>query len=175
MLELALKRRSTRRYTNEKISDALLNEVMKVALLAPSSWGKHPVEFVVVRDKKVIRQLAQCKRMGAGPLANADVAVVVVVDRKDCELWIEDGSVASSFLLLAAEHYGLGACWIQMRGRAGQAASADEEIKDLLDIPAQFGVLNVIALGIKGENKLARNENDISTGNLHYEKYGVNE
>ena len=175
MLELALKRRSIRRYTSEDINDSLLDKILKIALLAPSSWGKHPVEFVVVRNKPLIQKLAQCKRIGAGPLVNASVAVVVAVDRKDCELWIEDGAVASTYLLLAAEHYGLGACWIQMRGREGQNASAEEEIKGLLGIPAHFGVLNVIALGVKDENKPARKEEDLALGNLHYEDYGTYE
>ena len=60
------------------------------------------MEFVVVRDKDIIRKIAACKAMGAGSLPYADVAVIVMVDTSDCELWIEDGAVASSYLLLAA-------------------------------------------------------------------------
>lgn len=48
--------------------------------------------------------------MGAGPLLQADVAVVVMVNVSDCELWIEDGAVASAYILLAAEQYDIGAC-----------------------------------------------------------------
>ena len=174
MLELALKRRSVRRYTGEDIDDALLEKILKVALLAPSSWGRHPVEFVVVRNRQTLHDLAACKRMGAGPLGHATVAVVVIVDRNDCELWIEDGAVASSYLLLAAESYGLGACWVHMRGREGQHASAEQEIRTLLGIPERYGVLNAVAFGVKGEQKKPRTEQDIMLGNLHFGRYQTN-
>jgi len=88
ILDLAKKRRSIRQFTGEKVEKSTVDEIMKVALLAPSSWGKHPVEFVIVEDKMTIKRLAQCKRMGAGPLQDASVAIVVIVDRRDCELLI---------------------------------------------------------------------------------------
>ncbi len=48
LFDLTAKRRSVRRYTNEHISDEVLNEIMKVALAAPCSFGHRPVEFVIV-------------------------------------------------------------------------------------------------------------------------------
>jgi len=70
LFDLAAKRRSIRRYTNEHISDEVLNEIMKAALTAPCSFGHRPVEFVIVRDK--IRELAGCisstGRENASPL-----------------------------------------------------------------------------------------------------------
>ena len=61
LFELAAKRRSVRRYTKEHISDDVLKEIMKVALAAPCSFGHRPVEFVVVRDKNRIIDLAAVK------------------------------------------------------------------------------------------------------------------
>ena len=55
LFELARRRRSCRRYSGEKISDEIISEILKVALLAPSSWGGHPIEFVVVRNKDMIK------------------------------------------------------------------------------------------------------------------------
>ncbi len=57
LFELAAKRRSIRRYTNEHINDDVLNEIMKVALAAPCSFGHRPVEFVIVRDRNRITEL----------------------------------------------------------------------------------------------------------------------
>ncbi|MBQ9487360.1 MAG: nitroreductase family protein [Selenomonadaceae bacterium] len=171
LFNLAAKRRSIRRYTGEKVSDEVVNEILKVALLAPSSWGRHPVEFVVVRDKEMIKKISRCKRMGAGPLPTADVAIVVMVDKSDCELWIEDAAVASTYILLAAEQFGIGACWIHMRNRAGQRTTADEEIRQLLNVPEKYSVLNVVALGQKNEKKSPRTENDLHLENIHYEKF----
>lgn len=169
--ELARHRRSTRKYTKEPISEAVLDKILKVALTAPSSWGGHPVEFIVVREKELIRKIAHCKAMGAAPLLQADVAIVVVVDTANCELWIEDGAVASTYLLLAAEQYNVGACWIHIRDRAGQKKTADEEIRDLLGVPQNYSVLNVVALGTKGEQKPAYTEKDLHLQNIHRERF----
>ena len=171
LFELAKKRRSVRKYTSESINDKVIQNILNVALLAPSSWGRHPVEFLVVKDKEMIEKIAKCKRMGAAPLENATVAIVVFADIKDCELWIEDSSVASTYILLAAEEQGIGACWIHIRNRAGQKTTADEEIRELLNIPNNYSVLNVVALGQKGEIKEARSVNDLHKENIHYEKY----
>jgi nitroreductase len=171
LLELAEKRRSIRRFTGERVDKATVDDIVKIGLLAPSSWGKHPVEFVVVEDKVTIARLARCKKMGAGPLKDASAAIVVIVDRDSCELWIEDGAVASTYLLLAAEQLGVGACWVHMRGRDGQAASAEEEIQQLLGIPAHYGVLNVVALGHEGEEKPARSEGDLPFSNIHHDTF----
>ena len=171
LFELARRRRSCRRYSGEKIPDEIVDEILKVALLAPSSWGGHPIEFVVVRDKAMIQKISRCKRMGAGPLSQADVAIVVIANTSNLELWIEDAAVASTYILLAAEQFNVGACWIHIRNRAGQLSTADEEIRQLLGVPNNFSVLNVVALGGKAENKPARTENDLPGKNIHYETF----
>ena len=171
LLEIAKSRRSCRRYSGEKVSDEIVDEILKIALLAPSSWGKKPVHFIVVRDKKMLREISACKRIGAGPLPTADVAIVVAVDKADCELWIEDAAVASTFILLAAESLDVGACWIHIRDRAGKKLSADEEIRQLLKIPQNFSVTNIVALGQKNETKSARTEKDLHFENIHNETF----
>ena len=87
------------------------------------------------------------------------------------EFWIEDGAIASSYILLAAEQYNLGACWVHIRNRSGRKKSSDEEIRDLLGIPDRYAVLNLIALGGKGETKRAYREEDFDFGKIHYENY----
>ena len=173
LFELARRRRSCRRFTGEKIADDIVEEILKVALLAPSSWGGHPIEFVIVRDKEMIKKIARCKRMGAGPLPQADVAIVVVANTSGLELWIEDAAVASTYILLAAEQFDVGACWIHIRNRAGQRTTADEEIRRLLGAPENFSVLNVVVLGGKGEKKSARTEKDLPRENIHREKFSA--
>lgn len=169
LLEIAKNRRSCRNYTGEKISDEIVEEILKIALLAPSSWGKKPVHFIIVRDKKMLKEISACKRIGAGPLPTADVAIIVAVDKSDCELWIEDAAVASTFILLAAENFDIGACWIHIRDRAGKKFTADEEIRQLLKIPGNFSVTNIVALGQKNEKKSPRTEKDLHFENIHNE------
>ena len=73
LFELAAKRRSIRRYTEEHISEKVFHEIMKVALAAPCSFGHRPVEFVAVRDKNRIAGLAACKSNGGNQIIGVDI------------------------------------------------------------------------------------------------------
>ena len=171
LYDLVLKRRSTRKFKNEKLPKEVIDKILNISLTAPSSWGAHPVHFILVEDKEKIKQIAQCKAMGATPLLTASAAIVIMVDTSNCELWIEDASVASTYILLAAEHYDAGACWIHIRNRNGQHKSADEEIRDLLNVPDKYRVLNVVALGVKDEDMKAHTLEEYSQDNIHIESY----
>lgn len=171
LFELAAGRRSVRRYTDEKISDEVIGEIMKTALAAPSSFGHRPVEFIVVRDRQMIRDIASCKTRGGSQIIGADAVVVVMVRLDRGEFWIEDGAIASSYILLAAEQYGVGACWVHIRNRDGKRKTSDEEIRELLGVPDGYAVLNLVALGGKGEEKRGYSEEDLDQRKVHYEKY----
>ena len=138
LFDLCAERRSIRRYTDEEISEDILNEIMKVALTAPCSFGHRPVEFVIVKDKERIREPASCKSLGGSQIIGANVVIVVMVNLNRGEFWIEDGAIASSYILLAAEQYGLGACWVHIRNRRGKRKSSDEEIRELLGVSDDF-------------------------------------
>ncbi len=174
MYELARRRRSVRRYGEKHIDDDIISEIMKVALTAPSSFGHKPVEYVVVRDKDMIRNIGACKQMGGSQINGADAVIVVMVrtaDKRSAEFWIEDGAIASAYILLAVEQYGLGACWVHIRNRMGMQGTSDQEIRALLGVPEGYSVLNLVAIGEKGEEKKACTEADLRTENVHYGKY----
>ena len=61
LYELTRKRRSVRRYGEKHIEDDTIREIMKVALTAPTSFGHKPVEYVIVRDRDMIRKIGACK------------------------------------------------------------------------------------------------------------------
>lgn len=171
LFELAAARRSVRRYSGEPIDQDTLNEIMKVALTAPCSFGHRPVEFIIVEDPERMRSLAACKSLGGTQIIGAGAVIVVMVNLDRGEFWIEDGAIASSYILLAAEQYGLGACWVHIRNRTGKKKSSDEEVRELLGVPDGYAVLNLIALGGKGEHKQGYTESDFDMEKIHYEKY----
>ena len=174
LYELTRKRRSVRRYGDKHIDDEIISEIMKVALTAPTSFGHKPVEYVVVRDRDMIRKIGVCKQMGGSQINSADAVIVVMVktaNKRQAELWIEDGAIASSYILLAVEQYGLGACWVHIRNRMGKRGTSDQEIRALLGVPDGYSVLNLVAIGEKAETKKAYTDADLHTENVHYEKY----
>ena len=146
--QLVRTRQSTRKFSNEHLSDETIRKILDIAAYAPSSWGGHPVEYIVVRDKATMAALAKCKAMGAGPLAYGEAVIVPIVDKRNLELWVEDAAVASTYILLAAEYYGVGACWIHMKDRKGHTGMAEEDIRALLGIPSYYGILNAVSLGM---------------------------
>ena len=167
LFELSAARRSVRRYSDEPIHQDVLNEIMKVALTAPSSFGHRPVEFIVVQNSERIQSLAACKSLGGTQIIGAGAVIVVMVKLDRGEFWIEDGAIASSYLLLAAEQYGLGACWVHIRNRMGRNKSSDEEVRNLLGVPEGYAVLNLVALVGKGENKQGYTASDFEMKKVH--------
>ena len=134
LFDLAAARRSVRKYTGDPIDPQILDEIMKVALTAPCSFGHRPVEFVVVQDKENIDKLAKCKARGGSQILGAGAVIAVMVNLDRGEFWIEDAAIASSYILLAVEQYGLGACWVHIRNRTGQEKTADEEIRSRIGV-----------------------------------------
>ena len=168
-MQLVKSRHSTRQFTGETIPDSIIDKIIEIASYAPSSWGGHPVEFITIRNKETLKKLGDCKAMGDGPLRHSDVAIVPIIDSTKLELWKEDASVVSTYILLAAEYFGIGACWIHMDGRDGKFKSSSEEIKDLLGIPNKYKILNCVSLGIKKRESKIK-EIDYKQ-KVHREKY----
>lgn len=169
--ELVQNRRSIRRYTNEKIDRSVLEDIVKIGMFAPSSFGQNPVEFIVVEDEEKLQAIATAKKIGAPSVRSAAAAIVVIVDTSKGELWIEDSSVAASYILLAAEHHGIGACWNQIRDRKGQDFSAGKEIREVLGIPSRYAVLCVIAMGHKAEQKAPHTEKDLDMQRMRFNNF----
>ena len=110
--------------------------------------------------------VARCFHLGQNVFANHGLTAMSIGT-----ITIEDGAVASAYILLAVEQYGLGACWVHIRNRMGQRKTSDEEIRELLGIPDAYSILNLIAIGEKGETKKAYTDRDLRTEKLHYEKF----
>ena len=152
--DLALSRRSIRKYTNEKIDNECIKEIMSAALVAPTSKNSRPWYFVVVDDTAIIERLSQCKKNGAVALNSCTHAIVVTADPSKSEAWIEDTSIAASYIQLQAEDLGLGSCWIQIRERMyDDNTTATQYIRDILSIPENIEIECIITLGHKNEER----------------------
>ena len=168
---LIKKRRSIRKYTKEPLSDQILEALAEATLRAPSSRSQNPWTFVFVTDPKLLKKLAQAKPHGATFLKDAPLGVVVCGDPDRCDVWIEDCSIASTFLLLAAESLGLGACWIQIRLRTREnGAPAEDHIKKLLDLPKNLKVESIIAIGHPAETKTSHPKSELDFDRLIFRK-----
>lgn len=171
MLELLKNRRSIRKYKDTPIKKDVLDKIIKSALLAPSSMNKKPVELIVVDEKSTLEKLEKCKNMGTLGLKSCPTAIVVLGDSEKSDVWIEDASITSTFIQLEAEALGLGSCWIQMRNRQGENTNSEVEVRNVLGIPENYGVLSIITLGYKDEEKAPYDENSLDFNKVHYNKF----
>lgn len=172
MLDLLKTRRSIRKYEDKPVEKIKIEELLKSALLSPTSKNSRPWEFIVVEDKSTLEKLSHSKGHGGAFLKDAPLAVVVLADPSKSEVWIEDTSIASTIIHISAHSMGLGSCWIQIRGRNhSDNKTASEYVKEALDIPSNLEVDAIIAVGYPAEEKRSRNEDELLYEKIHYEKY----
>ncbi len=171
--DLIKRRRSMRKFTSDELTDEQVVTLLKAALMSPSSKRSNCWQFVVVDDKETLERLSRCKASGAEFVKDAPLAVVVLADPLQSDVWIEDASVASTMLMLQAEDMGLGACWVQVRERfLSDGVSANEVVHDILNIPLQLQVLSIIAVGHKGMERKPFDESRLQWEKIHLNKYG---
>lgn len=172
-LSLVQKRRSIRSYKEKPITSEKIDMLIESALRAPSSRGFNPWEFVVVTDKGLLDKLSKAKPHGASFLKNAPLGIVVCADPAKCDVWVEDASIVSIFIHLAAESIGLGSCWIQIRKRMhDQAKTAQEYVRSLLNIPEKLNVESIIAIGYPAEKKPPHRKESLQYEKIFYDMYG---
>ena len=147
--QTVLARRSTRSYSGEHIPMEKLEKVLEAALLAPTSRGKKTLEFLLVQDKALLTKLAEAKQSGSQMLADADACVVVCADENVSDVWVEDSSVAMSFMMLQATDLGIGNCWVQCRNRfTADGKASGDYIREIFGLGANYQVGAILALGM---------------------------
>ena len=108
----------------------------------------------MVEDSEMLDHLSRCNPNYATSIAKAPLAVVVTADITKSEAWIEDASVAAAFMQLQAADLGLGSCWVEVRDRYGEDGEpAEDYVRQALGIPDEFGVLCIITIGHKDEQR----------------------
>lgn len=177
MYELILSRRSVRQFKPEPVSRSILEKLINAARLAPSGANLQPLEFVVVDEEEVRKRLFPCLRWAAYIVpegnpqpGNEPVAyVVVLVNLKLRKKGYErDVGAAVENMILTAWEERVGSCWI---------ANADiEKIKDMLNVPEDYKVDSVLALGYPAEEPITEELKESvkywkdSKGRLHVPK-----
>lgn len=172
MINLIHKRRSTRIFLDKQVEKEKINKIMDGVLLSPTSRDKKPWKFVIVTNPILLNQLAEAKH-GAAFIKGSPLAIVVCADTTRSDVWIEDTSIASTYILLLAEYFGLGSCWIQIRERMHDSITrAEDYVKNILDIPKEIKIESIIALGYKGENKEPKYKLNKDNEKIFVNKYG---
>ncbi len=146
VLETIRNRRSIRSYQNREVSVEKLTQVLEAGRWAPSSHNSQSRRFIVVRDETTRKHLARIATYGSF-LAEAPVAIAVVIDPSLSNHPVEDGAAATQNMLLAAHALGMGSCWIGSYG-----SGYEESARRVLGIPDDKRLLSLISLGYAAES-----------------------
>ncbi len=170
--DLIKNRRSVRKFQNKPVEKEKLDILIEAALRSPSSRSLNPWEFIIVTDKEKLSDLSKSKPHGASFLKDAPLGIVVIADPEKCDVWVEDTSIASIFIQLAAESIGLKSCWIQIRKRYyTEIVTAEEKVRDLLNIPENYSVESIIAIGYTDEAKTGHSKESLGFDKIHLERF----
>lgn len=162
-------RRSIRKYTQEAISDTLINDLLEAGMAAPSAVGKDPWHFVVLRSRATIDMLAACLPNGK-MLSGATAALLVCGDinrahDRELSFLLQDLSAAVENILLAASMLGLGACWLGIHPRAERIGAVGQAFH----LPEGIIPVAGISLGWPDEAKEARTR--FNSALVHFEQW----
>ena len=153
--EVLLRRRSIRKFTDQKVSDEIINELLHAGMSGPSACNRQPWEFYVIKNEEMLVTLRRTSRFTnmEAPLAiiicgNLDKALPDSMK----EYWIHDCSAATENILLRATDLGLGAVWC---GIYPQERAADR-VKEFLNLGDNLVPLSQIWIGYPDEQRTPR-------------------
>jgi nitroreductase len=184
--------RACRSFTDEPVSDELIEHVLEAATFAPSAENSQPWVFVVVRDAatrerigELTRRLweeagrahsegrlapglfADVERGATGGVSGAPVVVVVGADTTRCH----PATVASSTfpaiqnLLLAANSVGLGSALTTL------TATLTADLRAIVELPDHVEPVAVVPLG-RPARPLGPPRREAVAEHAHRDRYG---
>lgn len=166
-MDLVKKRRSIRKYKSDDISDKDVGVMLEAARLAPS-WGNQQCwKYIIVKDQRIKKKLAEA---GEKWIAEAPVIVVACADPKasghkpNMDYFTLDIGISFEHLILAATNLGLGTCWI---------GGFDEGIaKEALEVPNEIRVVAYTPVGYPREKKAEVFNRESLREICFYDRYG---
>lgn len=172
MLDTILARRSVRQYTDEPIPEAKLKAILYAGLAAASSKNRRPWEFVVVRDRAMLDSLGACRPGAGNLLGKCTAAIVVCADAEAVDVWVEDCASAITQMHLTASAIDVGSCWLQVRLRkAEDGRAAAEVVREHLGIPAKYGVMAILVLGMPASHPAPHTVDELPLEKIHHEHF----
>lgn len=168
LIDIMLKRRSTRKFNDEPVTKEELEKILQAALLAPTSMNRKPCNFLVVERKETLVELSKCKNHGAELIANADKAIIVVADTMIADTWCEDSSIALTHMHLMATELNLGSCWVQIHLRDKDGVDAEEVLRDIVKIDDHYRIVGILALGHSDDIPQPHTLDDIDKSKIHF-------
>ena len=154
---------STRRFDGSPARRDLLELIVNAGRLAPTARNEQLWEFVVVSDRRRLRELAALTDHGRF-IAEAGGCIGVLC--RPGKYYLEDGCAATAQMLLAAAAAGLQSCWV-----AGDKKPYAEAIARFLGAPETMKLVSLVAVGREAGPTPRADKRDLDDV-LHWEQFG---
>lgn len=151
LMKTIKKRRSTRKYKNEKVLRDYVLELIEAGIYAPSGSNIQPWQFIIVEKPEIINNI---RAFAPGLMGNPPNLIIVCRDLKKAfnkggefgrdELSIIDISMAAQNILLLATEKGISTCIVKSYNK--------EAIEKILGIPNYISADIIISLGYSETN-----------------------
>jgi nitroreductase len=150
--DLMLKNRSYRRFHQDvPVELGTLRELVGLARMSASGANRQPLKFILCCDPEVNAKVFPCLAWAGyltdwgGPAKGERPAAYIVIlnDKKIAATPGTDHGIAAQSIMLGAAERGLGGCMI--------GSIEKDELVKVLDIPDQYEIVLVLALGKPAE------------------------
>jgi len=128
---------AVREYQDREIPDDVLTRIVEAGHLSASSMNRQPWHFVVVRDRRALRDLGGLVR--TGPYIAGSAAAIVVAYERDSRFGVSDASRAIQAMVLTAWADGVGSNWTGFGGLNG--------VREYVGLRDGYEVLSVVPFG----------------------------
>ncbi len=171
-LQAIFTRRSVRDYTEKDVSDEMVETLLHAAMIAPSTVNNQDWAFVVVREHKILEELADGLNGSGEMLRHAPVAIVVCGNwntayRYAKDYWIEDCSAATENILIAANALGLGAVWLGTYPQTDKM----QHVSKTLELPETIIPMCVVSIGWPASLKESAVDERFDPEKIHLNKW----
>ena len=141
-------RRSIRKFSDEPVERAILDRILEAGRRAPSAKNRQAWRFVIVTDRET-RMRIQDAAYGQDYIGEAHAVIALCTTNIDYKMpngqlsYPIDVGIASAFMMVQAEHEGLGTCPI--------TTFQEAEIKSILTVPYKMRVVMLLLVGSAAE------------------------
>ncbi len=152
VIQTLLTRRSIRKFTGQKISQPVMDMILKTGCYAPSGHNMQSWKFTVLEKEETILRLKDAAGLAAQKRNvyfygfENPAAVILVSNDERNPYSIQDASCAAENMMLAAWSYGIGSVWVNVLRHLRE----EEPVCRLLDefgLPRGHIVWAALALG----------------------------
>jgi nitroreductase len=141
-MDVVATRKSVRSYAKREVEEEKLTRILEAARMAPSWANKQCVNYIVIKNREKIEQLAGTFNSW---IKQAPVVVAACADPYESgshdhmDYYLVDVGISMQQLILAATNQGLGTCWV--------GAFNETKVKKVLGVPEKIKVVALTPIG----------------------------